>query len=265
MPTQGHELGRAIAGLIGMDENGINQKVYEGSIGQFRQEIPREAMEEAQERIAAETAQRNADLRAQGLLGDNTLAVKDIVITNLALRSRPEGVLVGGRFNWKDTPGGPGADVPAPTELSNIEPGIRAGVHVGSLLGGIADGLFQREPVRSVDNVMLVIKDVPPGTPPREGLEIAKNVDFATFAKRLAESRKPKPGTPKTTVLRVTRPKTPPEFSADDPRLPRRAGSRPPDRGAGTRESRKRRVRGSTGQGLSDQGPACRDLAIIQG
>ena len=55
VPTQGHELGRAIAGLVGMDENGINQKVYEGSIGQFRQEIPREAMEEAQERIAAET------------------------------------------------------------------------------------------------------------------------------------------------------------------------------------------------------------------
>jgi hypothetical protein len=69
--------------------------------------------------------------------------------------------------------------------------------------------------VRSVDNVMLVIKEVPPGTPPREGLEIAKNVDFATFAKRLAESRKPKPGTPRTTVLRVTRPKTPPEFSTD--------------------------------------------------
>ena len=56
---------------------------------------------------------------------------------------------------------------------------------------------------------------MPPGTPPREGIEVTKNVDFATFAKRLAESRKPKPGTPKTTVLRIIRPKQPPEFSTD--------------------------------------------------
>jgi hypothetical protein len=215
VPTQGHEFGRAIAGLVGMDDNGINQKVYEGSIGRFRQEIPVEALEEARERIAVEAAQRNADLRTQGLLGDDTLAVKDFVITNLALRSRPEGVLVGGRFNWKDTPGQHGADVPPPAALSSIEPGIRASVHVGSLLGSLASGIYERDIVKSVDNLMVVIKDVPPGTPPREGIEVTQNVDFATFAKKLAESRKPKPGTPKTTVLRVTRPKTPPEFSTD--------------------------------------------------
>ena len=37
--------------------------------------------------------------------------------------------------------------------------------------------------VRSVENLMIVIKEVPPGTPPREGVEVTKNVDFATFAK----------------------------------------------------------------------------------
>jgi hypothetical protein len=222
VPTQGRDLGRAIAGLVGMDQDGINRKVYEGSIGRFRQEIPQEALEEAQERIAAETAERNADLRAKGLVGNDTLAIPDVskknldfLITSLSLRSRPEGVLVAGRFNWKDASGQVGADAPVPAELSTIEPGIRASVHVGSLLGNLVAGIYERDVVRSVENLMVVIKEVPPGTPPREGIEVTQNVDFATFAKKLAESRKPKPGTPKTTVLRVTRPKVPPEFSTD--------------------------------------------------
>ena len=74
---------------------------------------------------------------------------------------------------------------------------------------------YEREEVRSVDNLMIVVKDVPPGTPPREGVEVAKNVDFATFAKRLAEARKPSAGTAKATVLRIVRPKQAPEFSTD--------------------------------------------------
>ena len=78
VPTEGHGLGRAIAGMIGMDEDAINQRVYEGAIGEFRQQIPQEALEEATERIAVEAAQRNADLRSKGLVGDNTLAVRDI-------------------------------------------------------------------------------------------------------------------------------------------------------------------------------------------
>jgi hypothetical protein len=215
VPTQGRDLGRAIAGLVGMDQDGINRRVYEGSIGRFRQEIPQEALEEANERIAVEAAQRNADLRAQGLLGNGTLAVRDFLITDLALRSRPEGVLVGGRFAWKDAPGQLGADTPAPAALLTLEPGIRASVHVGSLLGSLAAGAYEREEIRSVENMMIVVKEVPAGTPPREGIEITRNVDFATFANKLGESRKPKPGTPKATVLRVMRPKTPPEFSTD--------------------------------------------------
>ena len=38
--------------MIGMNQNKITQKVYEGAIGRFRQQIPQEAQEEAQERIA---------------------------------------------------------------------------------------------------------------------------------------------------------------------------------------------------------------------
>ena len=89
----------AIAGMIGMDQDAINQKVREGALPQFQQQIPQEALEEAQERIAGETAERNADLRAKGLIGNGTFAVQntDFQITDLSLRSRPQGVLIGGR------------------------------------------------------------------------------------------------------------------------------------------------------------------------
>ena len=196
-PTCGNDVGRAIAGLIGLNQERINQKVYEGAIGDFRRQIPAEALEEAQERIAGETVQRNADLHAR-CTSKRMVPWRcvDFVITDLSLRSRPEAVLVGGRFNWREAPGQLGADLPAPSALSTLDPGIRANVHVGSLLSSLVAGIYQRDIVRSVENLMVVIKEVPPGTPPREGIEVTKNVDFATFAKRLADSRKPKSGTP---------------------------------------------------------------------
>ena len=215
VPTEGHGLGRSIAALVGMDQGKINQKVYEGAIGDFRQQIPAEAQEEAEERIARETIQRNADLRARGLVGNGTLAVRDFLIKNLSLRSRPQAVLVGGVFNWREVPGQLGADAPEPAKLSTLEPGVKANVHVGSLLGSLVAGIYERDVVRSVENLMLVIKEVPPGTPPKDGIQITKNVDFATYARTLAEARKAKPGSPKTTVLRIMRPHDPPEFSTD--------------------------------------------------
>ena len=173
MPTEGHGLGRAIAGLIGMDQESINQRVKEGALPEFQQQIPREALEEAQERIAGETAERNADLRAKGLVGNGAFAIQntDFQLTDLLLRSRPQGVLVTGRLSLRDKTGHGGADMPQPASFRTIDQGIRASVHVGSLLGSLAAGAYQREEVRSVDNLMIVVKDVPPGTPPREGLE----------------------------------------------------------------------------------------------
>ena len=82
---------------------------------------------------------------------------------------------------------------------------------------------YERDEVRSVENLMLVIKEVPPGTPPHDGIQVTKNVDFATYAKKLAESRKPKPGYPKTTVLRIMRPQTASGVQHRRPRLLGRA------------------------------------------
>ena len=67
-PTAGGGLGRTIASLVGLDQEKINEKVYEGSIGQFRQRIPAEAQEEAQERHGGRgrDAQRRSPVQGPG-------------------------------------------------------------------------------------------------------------------------------------------------------------------------------------------------------
>jgi hypothetical protein len=211
-PAPGGGLGRMVAGIIGMDQGTINQKVKEGALPKLQQQIPQEAQEEALERIGQEMATRNADLRSKGLVGNNTLAVQEFLITQLSLRSRPDAVFLGGLFQWRGVlPGG--ADAPAPASLAaTYEPGVTANVHLGSLLTTGAAGALQRDEVKSVQNLMVSIRDVPPGTAPRDAVTVTKNVDFPTYIKAVDEGRKP---ASKRTVLRITRPDQPPEFSVD--------------------------------------------------
>jgi hypothetical protein len=212
-PTEGRGLARGIAALIGMDQAAINQRVKEGALTRLQQQIPAEAQEEALERIAQQTAERNADLRAKGLVGNETVAVKDILIKNLSLRSRPDGVFVGGLFEWRGAPSQLGADTSQPPVLaSTFEPGITADVHLNSLLTSAAAGIYRREEISSVHDVMITIKDGAPGTPPADAVKVRKNVDFPTYLKAVDESRKPES---RANVLHVTRPPDSPEFSVD--------------------------------------------------
>jgi hypothetical protein len=214
-PTAGGGLGRGIAALIGLNQDAITEKVKEGAMPRFQQQIPVEAQEEALERIGRETAQRNADLRSKGLVGNNTVAVRDLLITQLSLRSRPDAVFVGGLFQFRDAPGQLGADAQKPSSLAaTYEPGgVSALVHLSSLLSSAAAGVYQRDEVKSVDNLMLSVADLPPGTAPRDAVKLTKNVDFATYAKAVDEGRKP--GSPRVTVLRITRPPSAPELTVD--------------------------------------------------
>jgi hypothetical protein len=214
LPACGGELLRAIACLIGMDQDAINRRVKEGALPNFERQIPTEAQAQAQENSAKEIAKRNADLRTQGLVGDNMLAVRDFLISQLSLRSRTDSVQAGGMFQWRDAPGQFGADLAEPLKLAATnEPGITAHAHVGSILSNLAAGAYQRDDVRSVQNVMISIPEAAPGAAPGAGRTVTRNVDFPTYAKAVADGRKP--GGPKVTVLRIKRPERPPEFSVD--------------------------------------------------
>jgi hypothetical protein len=213
-PTTGHGLGRGIASLIGMDKDTITQKVYEGALPKFQQQIPQEAQEEALERISVEQAQRNADLRSKYLIGNDTAAVRDFLIRQLSLASRPDAIFVGGRFEWRGAPDQRGADMPQPPRLaSTIEPGVTADLHLGSLLTSAASGLWQQDRVRSVQNLVIETKAVPPGAPPKDAVSVRENVSFADYVMAVDAARNAHD--PRVQALRVVRPQQPPEFSTD--------------------------------------------------
>ena len=104
MPNESGGLKRAIAAVIGMNQQKITNKVYENAMPEFQQKIPQEAAEEGGERIAAEQAKRNADLKSKFLIGNDTARVRDFLITHLSMKSRPEAVFVGGLFVWRGRP-----------------------------------------------------------------------------------------------------------------------------------------------------------------
>jgi hypothetical protein len=213
-PAPGGELGRSIAALIGMNQQKITNKVYEGALPKFQQQIPAEAAEETQERITAESAQRNADLRSKYLIGNDTAAVRNFQITNLSLRSRPEAVFVGGLFQWRGAPDQRGADAPQPPKLARtFDSGVTADIHLGSLGTSAASGFWRQFSVQFVKNLVIVTKAVPPGTPPKDAVTLRANVDFENYLKAVGDAQKAKD--PRVTALRVFRPEQPPEISTD--------------------------------------------------
>jgi hypothetical protein len=211
-PQQGKGLARAIGGLLGFNQNKITDLVYQNALPQFQQRIPVEAQEEAEERIAGELAQRNADIN-RFLIGNDTLAIQDFLVTGLSLRSRPDAVYVGGLFQSRGGEKRRGADAPQPPQLAAPDAGLTADIHLGSVLTSAVDGLYRRDQVQSVQNLMIVTHDVPQGSPPAQAATITKNVDFPTYLKAVDEAVEAK--NPKVQALRVRRPAQPPEFAAD--------------------------------------------------
>ncbi len=206
---------RTLASLAGMDQQAINDRVYEQSIKRFRERIPVEAQDQGEEMTAREAAKRTADLREQFLAGDDSVALgRRILISKVAVGSRPESVLANGMFQWRGAERARGADMPVPTQLPRPETGASAVVHPASMLTNLAAGLLQTGDLQTVDNLMIIVKTVPPGTRPSEALEITRNVDFATYAKTVEDIRTAH--RPKGTALRITRPARLPHFSTDN-------------------------------------------------
>jgi hypothetical protein len=211
-PTEGHGLGRAIAAMVGFNRERIAEQVREGAIKQLRLQVPESAMELANIKTTEAAAQQNARLR-NVLVGNDTARFKNFEIDQLSLRSRPEFAIVGGRLKWAAASEQVGADLPQPGKLSTVQPGVVADVHLPSLFTNLGRGYLQSPAAKDVENLMIVTHKVPPGAPPREGIEVARNVDFATFSKAVATARAA--NDPKELAVRVKWPGRDPEFGAD--------------------------------------------------
>src|SRR5262249_44198249 len=138
----------------------------------------------------------------------------DFLIKQLSMAARPEAIYVGGRFEWRGAPDQRGADMPQPPRLaSTIEPGVTANLHLGSLLTSAAGGIWQQDRFRSVQNVMIQTKAVPPRAPPKDAGGGRENVSFAGYPQPVDAARNAHD--PRVQALRITRPQPPPEFSTD--------------------------------------------------
>jgi hypothetical protein len=78
---------------------------------------------------------------------------------------------------------------------------------------GLLRGVYQTNTVQSVGNIMILTRDVPTDTRPREQLHIIENTPYATFLSEVNRVRKEK--NPKVVAIRVKRPSTAPVFSND--------------------------------------------------
>jgi hypothetical protein len=205
---------RTLASVAGFDQQAINDRVYNEAIKKFRERIPVEAQEQGDEMTGREAAKRTAELREEYLVGSDSVALgRRILVSRVALGSRPEGIFANGVFQWRDAKRPRGADTPVPTQLPRAETGLSAVIHPASMLTNVAAGVLLYGDWQTVNNVMIIVKPVPPGAPPREALEITRNVDFATYAQTVEDIRTGRK--PKGTALRITRPAQLPDFSTD--------------------------------------------------
>lgn len=211
-PTASGGFGRAVASLIGMNQAKITDKVYEGAIGQIRQGIAEGALELGTQRANEAAAERNQQIR-QYLIGNDQLAYRNLLISGLSLRSRPQYAEIGGTVQWRGAQEQVGSDSPQPAQFHDIPAGVGIDVHLPSVMTNLTRGYLQSEAVQKVENLMVVTHKIPPDAPPSQGIETSTNVDFQTFAKAVATARAA--NDPKVIAIRIKRPGVSPEFTTD--------------------------------------------------
>lgn len=209
----GRGLGRFFAAMLGFNQARITQQVYDGAIGQIVSNVIREAGELGNERIAEAQAQKNAQLAQYLLFGRNALAFRNLLITGLTLRSRPENVLLGGTLQWLGASEQVGADAPQPAKFAAPAPGVSADLHLSSILSSLSRGFLQSERARGVNHLMIVTKKPVPNAPPADAVAVTRNPDFATYLKAVNEAQAA--ADPQVMAIRVKKPSQPPDFAAD--------------------------------------------------
>ncbi len=206
-PTQGGGSGRLIASLIGMNRTKIVQKVHDGAIPRIRDEVEAGSLELGTIRTAENAAEQSAKLKKY-FLDNETLAIKDLLVDHLALRSRPDYVEAAGRIDWKGAATGLGAVAPPPKRLDQAAPGVAANLHLSSILSNVVQGLIESK-YADVKDILFVIKpkSVIAGAPK---VDVTTNADYKTFVKAVDGSKNPG-----ELAIRVRKPSRPPEFATD--------------------------------------------------
>src|SRR6202042_2340389 len=91
------------------------------------------------EKTSEEAANRNVAY-SKYLIGYNRLALGNLLIEGLSMRSRPDRALIGGTLRWLKAGDQVGADMPQPSWLAVPGPGFSADVQLSSILTNLARG-----------------------------------------------------------------------------------------------------------------------------
>jgi hypothetical protein len=178
----------------------------------MRENVAQNAAELGGQKTSEEAAIRNVTFQKY-LIGYNRLALRNLLIEGLTMRSRPENALLGGTLHWRGGRDQVGADMPQPSWLAVPAPGVSADLHLSSILTSLSRGYLQSDAVREINNLMLVTRPVPPDAPLKDGVEIVRNADYLTYLAAVAKAQEA--NDPKVVAIRVKRPTEEPEFSAD--------------------------------------------------
>ncbi len=212
-PGHGPHVKRSVAALIGLDEAAIIQQVYEGAIGQIRQQITEGTRLEAQEKAAKKQAELNAQA-SRFLVGNNTIAIPPVGLTEAALSSQPTHVAVGGTLKYLNAASQGGADFPQPALFQTPAPGISADVHLPSALSNMARGYWDSPQVQQVQNLMIELRPTDdPNAPISDKVQTTFNADFPTFVEAVQRVQAAKD--PKLLAARVRRVERAPQFTTD--------------------------------------------------
>ena len=117
---------------------------------------------------AKEAAKRSAALREQFIVGNDGVALgRRIVISGVAIGSRPDSVLANGLFHWRGAERPRGADMPVPTRApppDRTAPSFTPPPCSQTWRRGSANGRYD-----TVGNFMIVVKTIPPRSTPQPG------------------------------------------------------------------------------------------------
>jgi hypothetical protein len=209
-PVRGNNLVRMLAGVVGMSQDRINAQVRDGALTRLRQQVPQNADELA--RIKAGQAQFEQNTRLKGFLpGDGTVRMGPLQMVEASFRSRPDQAMVGGTIGYQGSTRFRGADMRKPTPFERPDQGVTVDVHLASVLSNAVWGYLLSPEGREVHNVMIQGRKAV--TDAQAGPQITRNSEYTDFYKAVEAARAG--NDPDAVPIRVQKPKTPPEFTAD--------------------------------------------------
>jgi hypothetical protein len=211
LPQQGKGLGRFVASLIGYNQNNITERVYEGAIGQIRQQVVESAGELAGIKASQKADQINAQIRPYVVDGQ-TIATRDFGLTGLSLQTYPNYARIQGTLYSQAAGGVFGSMFPQPGSFQSLQQGLTVDVNLSSTISSLSRGYFQGAMARDVENVMIVTtKNL--DDPKHPGIDITQNVDWPTYLARVQQSRAQ--GDAEAQAIRVYKPEKSPLAAAD--------------------------------------------------